>query len=56
MATYIAAELNIMHKNNPKTQKEEWYYRIKESYRDLTGRPRNRVILNVGFITEAHSP
>ena len=41
---------------NPKTQKEEWYYRIKESYRDLMGRPRNRVMLNVGFITETHSP
>lgn len=41
---------------NPKIQKEEWYYRIKESYRDLTGRPRNRVMQNVGFITEARSP
>lgn len=26
------------------------------SYRDLIGRPRNRVMLNVGFITETHSP
>ena len=26
------------------------------SYRDLIGRPRNRVMLNVGFITEKHSP
>ena len=41
---------------NPKTQKEEWYYRIKESYRDQTGRPRNRVMLNVGFIPESHRP
>ena len=41
---------------NPKTQKEEWYYRIKESYRDQAGRPRNRVMLNVGFIPEAHRP
>ena len=41
---------------NPKTRKEEWYYRIKESYRDQTGRPRNRVMLNVGFIPESHRP
>ena len=41
---------------NPKTQKDEWYYRIKESYRDQTGRPRNRVMLNVGFIPEPHRP
>ena len=30
------------------------YYRIKESFRDLTGRARNRVMLNVGFIEEEH--
>ena len=41
---------------NPKPQKDEWYYRIKESYRDQTGRPRNRVMLNVGFIPEPHRP
>ena len=41
---------------NPKTQKDEWYYRIKESYRDQTGRPRNRVMLNVGFIPDPHRP
>lgn len=41
---------------NPKTQKEEWFYRIKEYYRDLIGRPRNRVMLNEGFIIETHSP
>ena len=39
---------------NPKTQKDEWYYRIKESFRDRTGRPRNRIMLNVGFIGEPH--
>ncbi len=43
-------------RNNPKTLKEEWHYRIKESYRDQTGRPRNRVMLNVGFIAEPHRP
>ena len=41
---------------NPKTLREEWYYRIKESYRDLTGRVRSRVMLNVGFIAEDHRP
>ena len=41
---------------NPKTQRNEWYYRIKESFRDLTGRVRSRIMLNVGFIEERHSP
>ncbi len=41
---------------NPKTLQDEWYYRIKESYRDRTGRPRSRVVLNVGLITEQHRP
>lgn len=39
---------------NPQTQSDGWYYRIKESYRDLTGRVRSRVMLNVGFIHEEH--
>ena len=37
---------------NPKTQRDEFYYRIKESFRDLTGRPRHRLMLTVGFIEE----
>ena len=41
---------------NPRTQRDEWYYRIKESFRDLTGRVRSRIMLNVGFIEEAHRP
>ena len=41
---------------NPRTQRDEWYYRIKESFRDLTGRVRCRVMLNVGFIDEPHRP
>ena len=41
---------------NPKTQKDEYYYRIKESFRDLTGRARNHIMLNVGFIDEEHRP
>lgn len=39
---------------NPKTQRDEWYYRIKESFRDLTGRVRSRIMLNIGFIEEKH--
>ena len=41
---------------NPRTQRDDWYYRIKESFRDLTGRVRSRVMLNVGFIDEPHHP
>jgi len=41
---------------NPRTQKDERYYRIKESFRDLSGRARNRVMLNVGFMDEDHRP
>lgn len=41
---------------NPKTRRDDWYYRIKESFRDLTGRVRSRIMLNVGFIEEIHSP
>ena len=41
---------------NPRTQSDDWYYRIKESFRDLKGRVRSRVMLNVGFIDEPHRP
>lgn len=37
---------------NPKKQADDLYYRIKESYRDLTGKVRCRIMLNVGFIDE----
>lgn len=37
---------------NPKIQSDDRYYRIKESYRDFTGRVCSRVMLNVGFIDE----
>ena len=39
---------------NPKTQRDDWYYRIKESFRDLTSCVCSRVMLNVGFIDEPH--
>ena len=55
---YLYTTMHFMSQRryNPKTQCDEWYYRIKESYRDLTGRVRSRVMLNVGFIDEAHRP
>ena len=41
---------------NPKKQADDYYYRLKESYRDLTGRVRCRIMLNVGFIEEDVEP
>lgn len=41
---------------NSKTQRDEGYYRIKESFRDHTGRVRSRIMLNIGFIEETHRP
>ena len=41
---------------NPRTQRDEFYYRIKESFRDLAGRPRHRLMLTVGFIEEDLGP
>ena len=53
---YLCTTMHFMSqlRYNPKTRRDEWYYRIKESYRDLTGRVRSRVMLNVGFIDEDH--
>ena len=41
---------------NPRTQSDDCYYRIKESFRDQAGRPRHRLMLTVGFIDEDLSP
>ena len=41
---------------NPTSRRDEFYYRIKESFCDLTGRVRSRIMLNVGFINEDHQP
>lgn len=55
---YLCTHMHFMSslRYNPRTQRDEWYYRIKESFRDLTGRVRSRVMLNVGFIEEEHRP
>ena len=44
---------NVM---SPTSRRDEFYYRIKESFRDLTGRVCSRIMLNVGFINEDHQP
>lgn len=41
---------------NPNLQCDDKYYRIKESFRDLTGRVRCRIMLNVGFMTPHLKP
>lgn len=41
---------------NPDLQCDDKYYRIKESFRDLTGRVRCRIMLNVGFMTPRLRP
>ena len=37
-------------RRNPETGEDEKYYRLKESYRDASGRPCTRLLLTVGFI------
>ena len=37
-------------RHNPETGEYEKYYRLKESYRDASGRPCTRLLLTVGFI------
>ena len=56
--SYLCPTMRFMSqlRYNPKTPKNSWYYRIKESFRNLTGRARSRVMLNVGFISEEHRP
>lgn len=41
---------------NPNIGSEDRYYRIKESFRDLTGRVRCRIMLNVGFMAPRLRP
>ena len=41
---------------NPRTHQDDYYYRIKESFRDQAGRPRHRLMLTVGFIDEELGP
>ena len=43
-------------RHNSETHLDERYYRIKESFRDLTGRVRSRILLNVGFLSPDPSP
>ena len=41
---------------NPSIGADDYYYRIKESVRDLTGRVHSYVLLNVGFMTPRLKP
>ena len=41
---------------NPSIGADDFYYRIKESVRDLTGRVHSYVLLNVGFMTPRLKP
>lgn len=41
---------------NPSIQKDDKYYRIKESYRDAAGRVHSRILLNVGFMNPRLRP
>lgn len=36
---------------NPETKSDEYYYRIKESFRDASGRVRCRQLMTVGFLS-----
>ena len=37
------------NRHNPTTGKDEHYYRLRESFRDLTGRVRQKVLMNIGL-------
>ena len=39
-------------RNNPKTGRDERYYRLKESYRNALGHSCTRILLNVGFVDD----
>lgn len=43
-------------RTNPKTDQWDSYYRLVESYRDVTGKIYHRTILNIGFIDDQLSP
>lgn len=41
---------------NPAKGCDDSYYRIKESYRDVSGRSRTRIMLNIGFMSDRPRP
>jgi transposase len=43
-------------RTNPSTKKNDSYYRLVESYRNIEGRVCHRTILNVGFIEDQLTP
>lgn len=48
--------MHFISEHNPNLQCDDKYYRIKESFRDLTGRVRCRIMLNVGFMAPRLRP
>lgn len=40
--------VNIQHRFNASLGKEDLYYRLKESYRDVRGNVHSLIVLNVG--------
>ena len=48
--------MHFISEYNPNIQCDDKYYRIKESFRDLTGRVRCRIMLNVGFMAPRLRP
>ena len=40
----------VSGRHNPHTGKNDWYYRLVESYRNSDGRVCHRTMLNVGFL------
>ena len=39
-------------RHNPKTGRDDRYYRLKESYRNALGHSCTRILLNVGFVDD----
>lgn len=50
MCTFAPMKFTSQLRHNLETGEYEKYYRLKESYRDASGRPCTRILLNVGFI------
>ena len=40
---------SVVYRYNPQTNRDERYFRLKESYRNACGEVRNRLVLTVGF-------
>ena len=50
MCTFAPMNFTSQTRHNPETGEDEKYYRLKESYRDASGKTCSQTLLNVGFI------